>query len=278
MATPWPLEDLWLALSPRCPGFSLECLPAIDSTNSELMRRARQGRVDPILLLAETQTAGRGRLGRPWVSAAGDSLTFSLGLMLDPHDWSGLSLAVGVALAEALSDILDVSSPRLVPTGPSRPVLGLKWPNDLWCNTGTGFHKLGGILIETAAPSDSARCPAGRYAVIGVGLNVRTPAAVDNGIPPLGLQALRSDIDAPALLRQVLPHLMEVVRAFGTHGFAPIQGRFARHDLLLDQPVRLSDGREGVACGVDSQGVLQVDTAQGRVSIHSAEVSVRLRD
>ncbi|MGZ7242464.1 biotin--[acetyl-CoA-carboxylase] ligase, partial [Streptococcus pyogenes] len=76
--------------------------PEVDSTNSELMRRARAGHVDPVLLVAEQQSAGRGRMGRSWASRAGDSLTFSLGLPLQPADWSGLSLAVGVAVAESL--------------------------------------------------------------------------------------------------------------------------------------------------------------------------------
>ena len=57
MATPWPLEDLWLALSPLCPGLSLELVPTLDSTNTELMRRARAGQAQPILLAAEHQTA-----------------------------------------------------------------------------------------------------------------------------------------------------------------------------------------------------------------------------
>ena len=118
-----------------------------ESTNSELLERARdrpdaqvgpvlgdaaptvpgvsaarQADTQPCLLVAEHQTAGRGRLGRSWQSARGASLTFSLALPLAPRDWSGLSLAVGVALAEALQ-----------PAGRDAPWrLGLKWPNDLW--------------------------------------------------------------------------------------------------------------------------------------------------
>ena len=112
MTTPWPLEDLWLALSPLSPGLSLELLPSIDSTNTELMRRARQGQTDPVVLIAESQTAGRGRLGRRWTSTPGESLTFSLGLMLQPPDWSGLSLAVGVSLAESLTQLLQAQPRR----------------------------------------------------------------------------------------------------------------------------------------------------------------------
>jgi BirA family biotin operon repressor/biotin-[acetyl-CoA-carboxylase] ligase len=91
--------------------------------------------------VAEHQTRGRGRLGRGWGRSAGASLTFSLSLPLAPRDWSGLSLAVGVALADALEPPLDGAVPRI----------GLKWPNDLWLDRRPGSgRKLGGVLIETA--------------------------------------------------------------------------------------------------------------------------------
>jgi BirA family biotin operon repressor/biotin-[acetyl-CoA-carboxylase] ligase len=276
MTTPWPLEDLWLALSPLCPGLSLELLPSIDSTNSELMRRARQGQIDPVVLIAEHQTAGRGRLGRHWASTPGQSLTFSLGLMLDPPDWSGLSLAVGVALTEALTQLLHAQPPHGLNSDPTRAVLGLKWPNDLWCDPGHGPHKLGGILIETANVAEEAR-QGGRYTVIGIGLNVRTPAPVDSTIPPLGLATLEPQLQAPELLRQILPSVLRIVLEFNQHGFAPLTTRFARRDMLLDQAVCLSDGREGWARGVDSQGRLLVETATGRELVTSNEISVRPR-
>lgn len=82
-------------MAPVLPGFTVEVLPSIDSTNTQLMRRARAGLAEPTLLVAELQTAGRGRLGRPWRGAVGDALMFSLGMPLAPADWSGLSLAVG---------------------------------------------------------------------------------------------------------------------------------------------------------------------------------------
>ena len=277
MTTPWPLEDLWLALSPLSPGLSLELLPSIDSTNTELMRRARQGQTDPVVLIAESQTAGRGRLGRRWTSTPGESLTFSLGLMLQPPDWSGLSLAVGVSLAESLTQLLQAQPPQTAHPDSARPVLGLKWPNDLWCDTGTGPHKLGGILIETATVPDTSTGLTGRYAVIGVGLNVRTPVGLDSTIPPLGLMALKAEVRAPALLRELMPGLLRTVLDFNREGFAPLLSRFAHRDWLLDQAIRLSDGREGWARGVDRQGQLLVDTDRGRESINSNEISIRPR-
>ena len=82
----WPAEAIWEAVAPALPGFTVEVLPEIDSTNSELMRRARAGRVEPVLLVTEQQTAGRGRMGRQWHSGSAQgvsgpaTLTFSLGL------------------------------------------------------------------------------------------------------------------------------------------------------------------------------------------------------
>ena len=113
----WPAEAIWEAVVPQLPGFTVEVLPTVDSTNTELMRRARAGQSDPVLLVAEQQTAGRGRLGRAWRSQPGDSLMFSLGLPLAPADWSGLSLAVGVSVAESLQPVLP--PPGLAPQPPT---------------------------------------------------------------------------------------------------------------------------------------------------------------
>lgn len=247
----WPAEAIWQQVSPALPGFTVEVLPEIDSTNSELMRRARAGLAEPTLLVAEQQTAGRGRLGRNWHSAPGDSLTFSLGLPLAPVDWSGLSLAVGVAVADALD-----------------PRIRLKWPNDLW----VGGRKLAGILIETAVAADAG---AARYTVVGVGINIATPAGEGYSTPPIGLRELLPDAGpGEALLRIALP-LVATLQAFEQFGFGPFRARFAARDVLADRPVRLSDGTEGSAHGVDERGALLVHTAAGMKAVASAEVSVR---
>ncbi|TFZ01957.1 biotin--[acetyl-CoA-carboxylase] ligase [Ramlibacter humi] len=242
----WPAEAVWEAVAPLLPGFTVEVLPELDSTNSELMRRARAGRTEPVLLVAEHQTAGRGRLGRSWESAAGDSLTFSLGLPLAPPDWSGLSLAVGVAVAEALH--ADIR---------------LKWPNDLWVDD----RKLTGILIETAAPVDGG---ASRYTIVGIGINVAPRAA-----PAIGLRELQPDATAPGTLLAVAEPVVRTLQAFEQFGFSPFQARFERRDALADRAVRLSDGMAGTAHGVDERGALLVHTAAGMRAVTSAEVSVR---
>jgi len=254
-------EPLWLAIAPTLPGFTVEVVPVIDSTNTELMRRARAGQNAPVLLVAEAQTAGRGRLGKGWHSRPGQSLTFSLALPLAPRDWSGLSLAVGVSLAESL-----------------HPDIRLKWPNDLWWQE----RKLGGILVETASPI-TARGDAPRTLVVGIGLNVNRPeaaAVVAPGalppVPPAGMAELVMGVTAGELLAQVVPGLVRDIRCFEADGFAAFAARFAARDALHGREVVLSDGRTGVAAGVGAQGGLRVRTADSRLhEVSSAEVSVR---
>ncbi|MCC2676558.1 MAG: birA [Ramlibacter sp.] len=248
----WPAEAIWEAVAPLLPGFTVEVLPQLDSTNTELMRRARTGLADPVLLVAEQQTAGRGRLGRAWQSSAGDSLTFSLGLPLAPADWSGLSLAVGVSVAESL-----------------HPDIVLKWPNDLWLSD----RKLGGILIETASFGEGAA--GARYAVIGVGVNIAPRPATGLSTQPAALRELLPQADAPAVLERVARRLVQDVQRFGAHGFAAFQQRFEQRDALRNRAVQLSDGTTGTAQGVDAGGSLLVHTAAGPQTISSSEVSVR---
>ena len=251
----WPAEALWEALHPLLPGFSVEVLPEIDSTNSELTRRARAGQCDPVLLVAERQNAGRGRLGKPWHSGTGDALTFSLGLPLAPRDWSGLSLAVGLSLAESL-----------------HPRVAIKWPNDLWLD---GTRKLCGILIETASSVGTGGAAGQRYCVIGAGMNIRPRANDGLATPPAWLQELDPALDAPAALARIAVPLVQTVLDFARTGFAPLQPRYAARDLLRGREVTLSDGRHGQCEGVAADGALIVHTAQGRQAITSAEVSVR---
>lgn len=261
------VEGVWQAVVPQLPGFTVEVLPSVDSTNTELMRRARAGRAEPILLVAEQQTAGRGRLGRPWHGAVGDALTFSLGLPLAPQDWSGLSLAVGVSVAESLQPVLPEP-------GSATPRIGLKWPNDLWLS---GDRKLAGILVETASfvAAGAAQNPAERYVVIGIGINVRAPQAGGLSTTPGSLQLLDARWDASQALAAVAAPLVATLQAFAARGFAPLLPRFAQRDALLGRPVTLSDGTAGMAEGLRGDGALLVRTAQGVVAVTSSEISVR---
>ena len=246
----WPAEAIWEAVSPLLPSFSVEILPQLDSTNSELMRRARAGQTEPILLVAESQTAGRGRLGRSWLSeeTSATALTFSIGMPLHMADWSGLSLAVGVSVASSL-----------------HPALQLKWPNDIWFQE----RKLAGILIETLTMG------ATRYAVIGVGLNIGPREAAGLSTAPAWLQELLPGIDAPQALLRIAAPLVQAVQRFESQGLPPFLKTYAARDALAGRAVTLSDGTHGQAQGVDSSGALLVHTDAGLKKINSAEVSVR---
>jgi BirA family biotin operon repressor/biotin-[acetyl-CoA-carboxylase] ligase len=254
-------ETLWQTAQDIWPGLTVEVLPRVDSTNTELMRRARDGQHEPVLLAAVEQTAGRGRQGKPWVTEPGTSLAFSVGLPLAPVDWAGLSLAVGVAVAEAL-----------------HPEVRLKWPNDLWWQG----RKLAGILVETATLAHQ------RYAVVGVGINLTTPAWPGLSSPgqvqamppvlPVGLHDLPSASaaqDAGLVLLAVASALLRGLRLFESEGFAAFAQRYLQRDALLGSKVRLSDGREGVADGLGLDGSLMLRTGASRLAVVSGEVSVR---
>ena len=260
----WPAEAITQQVAPDLPGFAVEVLPEIDSTNSELMRRIRAGWRQPLLLVAERQTAGRGRLGRQWFSgdagaAPGTvpgasanpvlaSLTFSLALALAPRDWSGLSLAVGLSVARSL-----------------HPALQLKWPNDVWLQD----RKLAGILIETGSVAEH------RYAVVGIGINIAPRDGTQLATAPACLQELLPALDAPALLLRLVPALVQTLQCFEGQGFAPFQAAFQARDALRGRDIVLSDGSTGTAAGVDATGALLVHTSAGMKVITSAEVSVR---
>ncbi|HRK38118.1 MAG TPA: biotin--[acetyl-CoA-carboxylase] ligase [Burkholderiaceae bacterium] len=274
----WPILQPMLAQQPALGSLSLEVVDAIDSTNSELMRRARQGQTEPALLVALDQTAGRGRMGKSWHSTPGASLTFSIGLPLRPADWSGLSLAVGVSVAESLSALLDAHRQAGRASGPA---ITLKWPNDLWIDG----HKLAGILVETALAGGS------RYAVMGIGINIAPPAvsglaqaatpsqtpANGHTLPPApatGLAA-HAPVDAADALTGLMPALMSDLLVFEQQGFAPFAQRFVARDALYRRPLVLSDSTHGTGDGVDASGALRVRTDAGVRLVTSAEVSVR---
>ena len=270
----WPAEAIWEQIATILPNFTVEILPEIDSTNTELMRRAKAGQIEPVLLVAEKQTAGRGRLGREWhdLSARADAistLTFSLGMPLSPASWSGLSLAVGLSIATSL-----------------HADLGLKWPNDLWLND----RKLAGILIETCAVGNQ------RFVVIGIGINITEPkvdqtlSALQLRRAPAWLQELLPDISAPDALLRVASDLVKTLLVFAEQGFAPFQARFHQRDVLINRQINVEDNltdtnnktsgnktsvTSGIALGVNRNGELEIQTTLGKKTINSSEVSIK---
>jgi BirA family biotin operon repressor/biotin-[acetyl-CoA-carboxylase] ligase len=294
----WGAEALWEQLVPLLPGLSIEVVARCDSTNTQLLERARRsaGRRDapitspgefdiaaatddgkpapygrraddtqPCLLVAEHQSRGRGRMGRLWQSSPGASLTFSFGLALDPRDWSGMSLAVGAALADALDP----------PTAAPAPRIGLKWPNDLWLLDAPGRgRKLGGVLIETVPVARR------RMVVVGIGLNVLPQATRELSSGYACLEELDPHTSAPLALHRIARPLVQALLGFEREGFAAFEAAYARRDLLLGQAIRTTAPElpEGIAAGVGPDGALRVRVGELMASLSSGEVSVRLDD
>ena len=254
-------------------GLAIERVAETGSTNSDLLERVRAlsgsgaDTFEPCVLVADRQRAGRGRHGRAWQAEPGASLTFSIAWPFERNDLSGLSLAVGVVLAESL-DPADAA-----------PRIGLKWPNDLWLldaaagSDASPGRKLGGVLIETAP------WRTGRVAVVGVGVNV-APLPVEDAASGFACwREIEPGATPDAALARVLEPLASALDLFGRHGFAPFAPRFAGRDLLRGRPVvaTAADGPvEGVAGGVSALGELLLNTESGTVAVGSGEVRVRV--
>lgn len=243
-------------------GVLVEVVPETGSTNADLLARASQ-LTEPVLLVAEHQTAGRGRAGRSWLSSSENSLTFSLAWKFDggPHALLGLPLAVGVALGDALAG-LGVQ-------------VGLKWPNDVLKDG----DKLAGILIETqCAPPDHG---GGTWAVIGIGLNLIMPDEVEAllGRSAAGAPWL-ARMERDVLVAALLDALADALRLFARQGFGAFSARWNLRHAWQGQPVVILDQgqvlHEGLAAGVDDAGRLLLDTAAGRIAVLAGDVSLRL--
>ena len=232
----------------------------VDSTNTELLHAAAGGAPDLTVCVAEMQTAGRGRRGRAWISPLGANVYFSLLKRFERGmgTLSGLSLVVGVALAQALEDCGAAGT-------------GLKWPNDIVA----GGRKLAGILVE-AGGEFLGPC----FAVIGIGVNLRLPDDADTGQPATDLARICAGA-VPSRNRVVARLLMRLVDAldrFGTDGFAAFAKAYAVRDALAGMRVRVQCAqgvRDGIAEGVDARGALRVRHDADLAVYDSAEVTVR---
>lgn len=241
----------------------LDILSTVDSTNTYLSQNWEQHK-GVCAVLAETQTQGRGRRGKPWVSPLASNLYLSVSWPLDlsPSQLGGLSLVIALSLRQALARFIRSDK------------LKIKWPNDIYHD---GI-KLAGVLTEMRGEST------GPYrAIMGFGVNVNmaqtTQVDIDQAWTDvqsvIGKAVSRNQI-AAALLNQLsldIPHYCE-------HGLAAFAQEWRRWDYLHQQAVvvdaspRMLSGR---ACGIDENGCLLLETSQGeRLSLHSGEVSLRL--
>lgn len=233
----------------------------VSSTNDVVAQKLKQRQQSGVVCLAEMQQAGRGRRGRTWVSPPAGTFYGSVGWIY-PQGFQvleGLSLAVGVAVVEALASC-GVKG------------LSLKWPNDiLWQG-----KKLGGILIEMSAEVDGA-C----YVVIGVGVNLAlaqssklhiTQQAVD--IKEITGQL----VDRKQITVSLVSHIIDLLADYAQHGFGAWRSKWQGYDGLYGQQVQvlgLVEPIDGIAQGIDATGAFLIQTATGLHAISGGEVSIR---
>lgn len=240
--------------------FDVDALAEGSSSSDLLLERAARGAGSGTVLVVDRQTAGRGRRGRSWASSPAASLTFSLLWRFDGgvERLAGLSLAVGVAVANALA-ALGVRG------------AALKWPNDVLL----AGRKLAGVLVELSSERR------GMVAVIGIGMNLLPPpadAALD--VPAAALaDALPALPERHALLAELLLALAPALDRFAADGFPALRDEWQALHAWQDAPVRvLRDGRvelEGVCRGADADGALLVETARGIERCLSGDLSLR---
>ena len=260
----------------------IEVVPRAGSTNADLLARALAGEPEGVVLAAEEQTAGRGRMGRAWVSPPYAALTFSLLIRPDvpPVRRGWLPLLTGVAVAAAVTEVTGVQA-------------RLKWPNDLLAgDVLAGEGKLAGILAEAA----------GDAVVVGIGLNVSTEPAeltrllagpgpgsgalAATSLPATSLRAAGATaLDRAALLLAILAWFERWYQAWRQAGGDPdrsgLREEYVSWSATIGRAVRaeLPGGQalSGPAAGVDSDGRLLVRVSSGaEVPVAAADV-VHLR-
>ena len=246
-------------------GLRLEVEREIDSTNAALKRRALSEDIHGVALFAETQTAGRGRLGRVWVSPPKSNIYLSLGWRtgLEPLELAGLSLAVGCTIGEGLERNFGLK-------------MQLKWPNDLYL----GGKKCGGVLIELVQSSNQDWT-----IVVGVGLNVAMPNSGGNDIDQpwtdLGSHSAvpltRNEVGG-----QLLGALVPLLSSWQVGAFSQWRESWSRRDLMAGHQITVQQGNHSIsgrADGVDQSGALRVVTNEGLTVVQSGEASMlRSRD
>ncbi|OBF30298.1 biotin--[acetyl-CoA-carboxylase] ligase [Mycobacterium sp. ACS1612] len=256
-----PIDAAALRGSLAAPWRQLEVVERTESTNADLLARAAAGEtIAGAVLIAEHQTAGRGRNGRVWTSP-GAQLTMSVGVdpgAVSPDAWGWLPLATGVAVVDAVAAVDGVEA-------------GLKWPNDVLARG----RKLAGILTEVAA--------AQRFIVIGIGLNVtlrddEVPDAQATSLRSLGVEAPDRTELARALLRELGRRIDRWQAAGGAD--AELIAQYRARSVTIGSQVRaiLPGGRDvvGVARSIDEQGRLHIDSDGDEVPVSAGDI-VHLR-
>ncbi len=224
------------------------------STNALVADRAREGAAEGLVVVAEHQTAGRGRLDRSWVTPARSALTFSVLLRptVPSANWPWLPLLTGHAVASALRSVGVEAE--------------LKWPNDMLI----GGRKVAGILTERVETAD------GPAVVAGVGLNVGMTAQELPVETATSLAVEGADADRTELLVTLLQRLCEEYDAFQEGGPGPLRSAYTEQCVTIGLRVQVDlptgESWSGLAVGIDAGGRLLVDGPSGVVPVSAGDV------
>jgi len=259
-------------------GVPLSIAPETGSTNDDAKHGAREGAPHGAVWLAESQTFGRGRQGRAWLSPRGENLLFSVLLRLRcaPARVPPVSLVVGLAVRDAVARAL----------GPAADAdVVVKWPNDVMVRgAGGALRKVAGVLVESALAGAKVE-----YVVVGIGINVHTRALPDDVAAIATSIAIERDargeggslpeLERAEILADVLAGLERDVELVAHKGLGHVHARLTRHDALMGRAVEsVGDGNvRGTASGIDSDGRLLVRRDDGTlVHVSSGEMRLRL--
>jgi BirA family biotin operon repressor/biotin-[acetyl-CoA-carboxylase] ligase len=244
-------------------GWPVAVEPSVDSTNAEIFRRLEAGERAPFVLLAERQTAGRGRRGRVWASPFAENLYCSVVLRVDGgmSQVEALSLTVGLAVAKTLQS-LGLNGVQL------------KWPNDVLVDG----RKISGILLELAGdPADVC------HVVIGIGINVNmandAPGAIDQPWASVR-QCMGRMLDRNDLAAELLLQLRDCLSMHWQHGFADLREEWEALHAWRGRSVVLTAGNNatlGVVLGVDERGAVRLSVDGVDRAFSGGELSLRLQ-
>ncbi len=242
----------------------LDLMFDVDSCNDFLMRSLEQGDIHGHVTLAEYQTKGRGRRGTAWISPPGAGIYLSIGWHFNetPTDLSCLSLSVGVAVVRALRSVALEN-------------VGLKWPNDIYCNN----RKLGGILIESkgenAGPTD---------VILGVGINVALPEASRREIdqPSIDIASVLSVIPSRnTLAAALINELFNILVDYQEHGFTKDIDEWRALDCAEGKKAILTTTGQnniGRVLGIDDNGQLLMSVDGYIQKFTSGQISFKVDD
>lgn len=256
---PYP-EEVKSGLTTQFLGQEVHFFSSIDSTQNELHSLAKEGAPEGTVVIADQQLGGKGRLGRVWHSPPGSAISISILLRpkLELHRCPQLTLLAAVAIVEAIREQTGL------------PV-EIKWPNDVLLNG----KKICGILTELNAESDCIN-----YLIIGVGINVNTPAFPDelSSIATSLAIEKKESIQRVTLIQNLLQRLEDLYLLYLKEGFAPIKSRWESYAISIGKRVtirQMSGSMTGLALGIDDTGVLLVQKDDGGIEkVYSADIEI----